>query len=156
MFSKIQLFTHYMIHIKGMNENIGFCLFNLISRLTNARQYQNIACIHSRNLDTCSHHRSTRIWRRPSHLHRPVGAPHRYATTISIWIRRTPRELRNTIARRHCGPIKHGGTIWGSTPTNVHRRRRPWAHVTPRRGIVGRSLHWLLHGLQYGKQQQHV
>ena len=105
----------------------------------------------AKDLVTCSHHRSTRIWRWPGHLHRPIGAPHRYATTISIWIRRTPRELRNAIARRHCRSIKHGGAIRGSTPTKVHRWRRPWAHVTPWCGVVGRSLHRLLHGLLNSK-----
>uniref|UniRef100_A0A0A8XPF3 Uncharacterized protein n=1 Tax=Arundo donax TaxID=35708 RepID=A0A0A8XPF3_ARUDO len=79
-------------------------------------------------------------------MHRRIGAPHRYTSAVAIWVCRTPGELRDAIPR-HRMPIKEGGAIWGS-PTEVHRWRCAWGHVSPRCGVVGRGLHRLLHGLR--------
>jgi hypothetical protein len=53
-------------------------------------------------------------------MHRPIGTPHGHASTIAIWVSKTPRELRNTISM-HCRPIENWRAIRGSTPTEVHR-----------------------------------
>jgi hypothetical protein len=94
---------------------------------------------------TCTHHRTTRIRRWPSHMHRrPVGAPHRESSAVAILIPRTRRELRNGIARNGMPTIERGG-ILGRCTAKVHGRRRPWRrHVSRRHRVVG----WCLHSLQ--------